>query len=59
MCSALIMVDKALVAAKIASVRDAVTRIRDVVPGAREAFLADRTTRELPDSAGYRFGAAL
>jgi hypothetical protein len=53
------MVDKALVAAKIASVRDAVTRIRDVVPGAREAFLADRTTRELPDSAGYRFGAAL
>ncbi len=41
------MVDKALVAAKVASVRDAVARIRAVLPEDRAAFLGDRTAREV------------
>ena len=41
------MVDKTLLAAKIAAVRDAVTRIRDVLPPDHEALAADRTTREI------------
>jgi uncharacterized protein YutE (UPF0331/DUF86 family) len=41
------MVDRALVAAKVASVRDAVSRIREVLPADPEAFLADRTAREI------------
>ena len=41
------MVDKALVAAKIAAVRDAVARIRSVLPADRRAFVADRTAREI------------
>lgn len=41
------MVDRTLLAAKIASVRDAVARIRTVLPADREAFAADRTTREV------------
>lgn len=41
------MVDKALVAAKIAAVRDAVARIRAVLPTDRDAFVADRTAREV------------
>ena len=41
------MVDRAVVAEKIASVRDAVARIRDVLPAARDAFRADRTVREV------------
>jgi uncharacterized protein YutE (UPF0331/DUF86 family) len=41
------MVDRAVLAEKIASVRDAVARIREVLPPASEAFLADRTIREV------------
>jgi uncharacterized protein YutE (UPF0331/DUF86 family) len=41
------VVDKALLAAKVASIRDAVTRIRAVLPADPAAFLADRTTREV------------
>ena len=41
------MVDKTLVAAKIAAVRDAVARIREVTPSGVDTFLADRTTREV------------
>lgn len=41
------MVDKALLATKIAAVRDAIARIRSVLPASREAFVADRTAREV------------
>ncbi len=41
------MVDSAVLAEKIASVRDAVTRIREVVPPTCDAFRADRTAREI------------
>ncbi len=41
------MVDNALVAAKIAAVRDAVARIRSVLPADAEVFAADRTAREV------------
>ncbi|MGQ0735063.1 MAG: type VII toxin-antitoxin system HepT family RNase toxin [Acidobacteriota bacterium] len=41
------MVDKAVLAAKIAVIRDAVDRIRTVIPPTNEAFLADRTSREV------------
>ena len=41
------MVDKAVVAAKVAAIRDAVDRIRAVLPPATTAFEADRTTREV------------
>lgn len=41
------MVDKVLLAAKIASVRDAVARIRAVLPARSDAFIADRTSREV------------
>jgi uncharacterized protein YutE (UPF0331/DUF86 family) len=41
------MVDRALVAAKVASVRDAVARVRAVLPAGVESFLADRTAREV------------
>jgi uncharacterized protein YutE (UPF0331/DUF86 family) len=41
------MVDRVLLAAKIAAVRDAVARIRTVLPADRDAFAADRTTREV------------
>jgi uncharacterized protein YutE (UPF0331/DUF86 family) len=41
------MVDRAVVAEKIASVRDAVARIRSVLPPSPEAFAADRTAREV------------
>lgn len=41
------MVDRTLLAAKIAAVRDAVRRIREVLPPSREAFAADRTAREV------------
>lgn len=41
------MVDSALLAAKIAAVRDATARIRAVLPEAVEAFIADRTAREV------------
>lgn len=41
------MVDKAVLAARVAAVRDAVARIRSVLPADRNAFLADRTMREI------------
>jgi len=41
------MVDKTLLASKIAAVRDAVDRIRDVLPPDHGALAADRTTREI------------
>lgn len=41
------MVDRALLAAKIAAVRDATARVRAVLPGSVEAFAGDRTTREV------------
>lgn len=41
------MVDGALLATKVAAVRDAVARIRAVLPASPESFLADRTAREV------------
>ncbi len=41
------MVDKAVLAAKLAAIRDAVERVRDVLPQSVEAFRADRTAREV------------
>ena len=41
------MVDKTVLAAKVAAVRDAVARIREVLPATAEAFAADRTAREI------------
>jgi uncharacterized protein YutE (UPF0331/DUF86 family) len=41
------VVDRDILAAKIAAVRDAVARIRAVLPASREAFREDRTTREV------------
>ena len=41
------MVDATVVAAKVAAIRDAVTRARQVLPPEVAAFEADRTTREV------------
>jgi uncharacterized protein YutE (UPF0331/DUF86 family)/predicted nucleotidyltransferase len=41
------VVDRAILAARIAAVRDAVARIREVLPPALDAFRADRTLREV------------
>jgi len=41
------VVDKAVLAKKIASVRDAVDRIGAVLPASAEAFASDRTSREV------------
>ena len=41
------MVDKALLSAKIAVVRDATMRVRAVLPRSADAFGADRTIREV------------
>ena len=41
------MVDRALVAAKVAAVRDAIDRVRAVLPSSLDAFIADRTAREV------------
>ena len=41
------MVDKAVLAKKVAAIRDAVSRIQDVLPPTAEAFVADRTAREI------------
>jgi uncharacterized protein YutE (UPF0331/DUF86 family) len=41
------VVDKALLAAKIAVVHDATTRVRSVLPASANAFASDRTTREV------------
>jgi uncharacterized protein YutE (UPF0331/DUF86 family) len=41
------MVDKAILAAKLAAIRDAVARVRQVLPASAEAFKLDRTAREV------------
>ena len=41
------MVDNALLAARIAAIRDAVSRIRSVLPPDSASFQADRTAREV------------
>jgi hypothetical protein len=41
------VVDKALLAKKIATVTDAVIRIREVLPPDAQTFASDRTTREV------------
>jgi uncharacterized protein YutE (UPF0331/DUF86 family) len=42
-----VVVDRPLLARLVATVRDAVARIRDVLPPSAEAFQADRTAREV------------
>jgi uncharacterized protein YutE (UPF0331/DUF86 family) len=41
------MVDKSVLAKKVAAIRDAVARIREVLPDSADAFRADRTAREI------------
>ena len=41
------VVDSALLAAKIAAARDATARVRAVLPASADAFIVDRTTREV------------
>ena len=41
------MVDEAVLAKKLAAIRDAVGRIRDVLPSSADTFRDDRTTREI------------
>lgn len=41
------VVDRALLAKKVAAIRDAVARVRAVLPARLEEFLADRTVREV------------
>ena len=41
------MVDEAVLAKKLAAIRDAVARIRDVLPGSADAFRENRTAREV------------
>ena len=41
------MVDRALLAARVATVGDAIARIRAVLPASADEFAADRTTREV------------
>jgi uncharacterized protein YutE (UPF0331/DUF86 family) len=41
------VVDRALLATQVATVRDAVDRIRTMLPPSGEAFAADRTAREV------------
>lgn len=41
------VVDKAVLATRIAAIRDAVARIGEVLPASAEALLADRTAREI------------
>jgi uncharacterized protein YutE (UPF0331/DUF86 family) len=41
------VVDKALLAKKVAAVRDAIARVRAVLPPSEDAFIADRTAREV------------
>ena len=41
------VVDRPLLAKHVATIRDAVARIRTVLPPSREAFEADRTSREV------------
>lgn len=42
-----LVVDSALLAAKIAAVRDATARIRAALPSSADGFIADRTAREV------------
>lgn len=41
------MVDNAILARKVAAILDAVARIHDVLPQTADAFVADRTAREV------------
>jgi uncharacterized protein YutE (UPF0331/DUF86 family) len=41
------VVDERILAKKLAAIRDAVARIREVLPGSAEDFLANRTAREI------------
>jgi uncharacterized protein YutE (UPF0331/DUF86 family) len=41
------MVDRAIVARRVAAIRDAVARIRELLPADPDALAADRTTREV------------
>lgn len=41
------MVDRPLYAGRVAAIRDALSRVRAVLPQGVEAFLADRTAREV------------
>jgi uncharacterized protein YutE (UPF0331/DUF86 family) len=41
------VVDSALLAAKVAAVRDATARVRAVLPASVETFISDRTAREV------------
>ena len=41
------MIDHTILARQVAAVRDAVDRIRDVLPAQSEALVADRTIREI------------
>jgi uncharacterized protein YutE (UPF0331/DUF86 family) len=41
------MVDKTVLASRVAAIRDAVSRIRSVLPERVDRFTADRTTREV------------
>ena len=41
------VVDSALLAAKVAAARDATARVRTMLPASTDAFIADRTTREV------------
>lgn len=41
------VVDRAVAAARIGAIRDAVARIRQILPADATAFLADRTSREV------------
>jgi len=41
------VVDLAVLARKVAAIRDAVERIHEVLPATADAFLADRTVREV------------
>jgi uncharacterized protein YutE (UPF0331/DUF86 family) len=41
------MVDKTVLAKKLAAIRDAVARIREVLPESLDAFRGDRTAREI------------
>jgi uncharacterized protein YutE (UPF0331/DUF86 family) len=41
------VVDEAVLAKKIAAIRDAVARVREVLPNTADAFGADRTAREV------------
>ena len=41
------MIDHSILARRVAAVRDAAERIREVLPAQREVFVADRTAREI------------